>query len=71
MNANLPPEQRPDEIGFFAQTAKPGLAIGGEPQVGLPIMAVGDLQVFVSNRDGCFHFFMAGEREVIDSVETF
>src|SRR5438309_6305095 len=71
LNANLPPEQRPYEIGFLAQKAQPGLAVGSKSQIGLPIVAFGNLQLFVSNRDCCFHFVMTGEREVIDSVKTF
>src|ERR1700687_477893 len=33
--------------------------------------ACGHLQLFVSNRDCCFDFFVTGEREVINSVQTF
>src|SRR6516165_4706341 len=51
LNANLPPEQRPYEIGFFAQKAQPGLAIGSKSEIGVPLVAFGNLQAFVSNRD--------------------
>src|SRR5438105_5250267 len=71
LNANLPPEQRPHEIGFLAQKAQPGLAVGSKPQIGLSIVAFGNVQLFVSNRDGCFHFILTCEREVIDSVQAF
>ena len=71
LNANLPPEQRPYEIGFLAQKAQPGLAVGSKSEIGLPIVALGNLQLFVSNRDCCFHFVVTREREVIDSVKTF
>ena len=69
LNANLP--QRPYEIGFLAQKAQPSLAVGSKSQIGLPIVAFRNLQLFVSNCDCCFHFVVAGEREVIDSVKTF
>ena len=71
LNANLPPEQRPYEIGFLAQKAQPGLAIGSKSEIGVPLVAFGNLQLFASNRDCCFHFVMTGEREVIDCVKTF
>src|SRR3954468_21893225 len=70
-NANLPPEQCPYEIGFLAQKAQPGLAVGSKSEIGLPIVAFGNLQLFVSNRDRCSHFVVTGEREVIHSVKTF
>jgi hypothetical protein len=37
----------------------------------LSIVTFGNLQLFVSNRNCCFHFVMTGKREVIDSVKTF
>ena len=46
LNANLPPEQRPYDVGFLAQKSQPGLAIGNKSQIGLPIVAVGSLQTF-------------------------
>jgi hypothetical protein len=69
LNANLPPDHRPYEIGLPAQKAQPGLGIGSKSQIGLSIVAFGNLQLSVSNRDGCFHFIVTGEREVIDSVK--
>src|SRR5205814_4356247 len=71
LNANLPPEQRPYEIGFLAQKSQPGLAVGSKSQISLPIMSFGNLQLFVSNRDCCFHFVVTCKREVIDRVKTF
>src|SRR6266576_4608849 len=71
LNANLPPEQGPYEIGFFAQKAQPGLAVSSESQIGLLIVTFGNLQLFISNRHCCFHFIVTGEREVIDSVKAF
>src|SRR5437764_4359552 len=71
LNANLPPEQRPYEIGFLAQKAQPSLGVGSESEIGLPIVAFGNLQLFVSNRDCCFHFILTGESKVIDSVQSF
>ena len=53
------------------QKAQPGLRIGSKSQIGLSIVAFGNLQRFVSNRDCCFHFVVTGEREVIDSIQTF
>src|SRR5438034_8651093 len=70
-DANLPPEQRPYEIGFLAQKSQPGLAVGSKSQISLPIMSFGNLQLFVSNRDCCFHFVVTCKREVIDRVKTF
>jgi hypothetical protein len=61
--------RRPYEIGFLAQKAQPGLAVGSKSQIGLPVVAFGNLQLFVPNCDCCFHFIVTGEREVIDSVE--
>ena len=46
---------RPYEIGLFAQKTKPGLAIGSKSQVSLSIVALGHLQLFVSNGECCFH----------------
>src|SRR6266496_2855928 len=37
----------------------------------MSIVAFGNLQLFVSNRDGCFYFILTGEREVVDSVQAF
>src|SRR6266576_157232 len=71
LNANLPPEQRPYEIGFLAQKAQPGLAVSSESQIGSPIVTFGNLQLFISNRHWCFQFFMTGKREMIDRVKTF
>src|ERR1700757_5212794 len=71
LNANLPPDQRPYEIGLLAQKAQPGLAIGSKSQIGLSIVAFGNLQLFPSNRDCCFNFVLAGEGKVIVSVKTF
>src|SRR5438874_13711700 len=71
LNANLPPKQRPYEVGFLAQKSQPGLGIGSKSQIGLPIVPFGNLQLFVSNRDCCFHFVATGEGEVIDSVKAF
>ena len=34
LNANLPPEQRPYQIGFLAQKAQPGPAVGSKSQIG-------------------------------------
>src|SRR5438445_13473777 len=68
LNANLPPDQRPYEIGFLAQKTQPGLRVSSKPQIGLSIVAFGNLQLFISDGDGCFHFLVAGECEVIDSV---
>src|SRR5947208_7789606 len=42
-----------------------------ESQIGLPIVAFGNLQLFVSNRDCCFQFVVTCKREVIDRVKTF
>src|SRR5256885_12210079 len=70
LNANLPPEQRPYETGFLPQKAQPGLAVGSESEIGLSIVAFGNLQLFVSNRDSCFQFLVTGEREVINSIKT-
>jgi hypothetical protein len=70
LNANLPPE-RPYEISFLAQKAQPGLAVGSRSQIGLPIVAFGNLQLFVSNRDCCFQFVATGERELIDRIKPF
>src|SRR5438552_5359599 len=39
LNANLPAEQRPHEIGFLAQETQPGLGIGSKSQIGLSIVA--------------------------------
>src|SRR5438034_3541061 len=71
LNANLPPKQCPYEVGFLAQKSQPGLAVGSKSRIGLPIVPFGNLQLFVSNRDCCFHFVVTGEREVIDSVKAF
>src|SRR5437016_3384775 len=71
LNANLPPKQCPYEVGFLAQKSQPGLAVGSKSQIGLPIVPFENLQLFVSNRDCRFHFILTGEREVINSIETF
>src|SRR5204862_8361675 len=43
LNANLPAEQRPHEIGFLAQETQPGLGIGSKSQIGFSIVAFANL----------------------------
>lgn len=39
-NANLPPQQRPQQTTLFRQEAEPSLAVGGHTQVGHALMTV-------------------------------
>src|SRR5579884_2300433 len=60
LNANLAPEQCPDEIGFFAQESQPGLAIRRHFQIGLADVTFRNLQLLIADRHRRLYFFMTG-----------
>ena len=69
LDADAPAEQRPQQAPLFGQEAQPRLAVGGNVQVGLPLMTVLHLQGAVPDRDGRLLRLLAGEGEVVDGVQ--
>ena len=58
LNPNLSSEQRPHQIGFFVQKAKPGLTVGDDVQIGLCFESVCDTHGLVTNHYGGLPLFL-------------
>ena len=67
--ANLPSQQRPNEVLLFGQEAEPSLRVGGDTQIGLANLSFLDVDLLVVDDNGGLAIFGTCESEVIRGVQ--